>query len=67
MGEGRYVQAVNREGAKSRDYLGDGVYAVHDGFGIWLTAENGLAATDAIYLEPEVLAALVRFAAAAHG
>lgn len=56
----RHVRAVDREG-RVRRYLGDGVYAVWDGFGIWLTAENGLAATDAIYLEPAVYTELLRF------
>lgn len=52
--------AKDREGI-ARDYLGDGVYAVHDGFGIWLTAEDGVRATDTIYLEPGVFAALEHF------
>ena len=43
--------------ANFRTYIGDGVYAEDDGFGIWLTTkrENG---THRIYLEPMVLAAL---------
>ena len=57
----RHVRAVDRVDARARVYLGDGVYAAHDGFGIWLTAENGIEATDAIYLEPEVLSALIRW------
>ena len=57
----RHVRAVDRPDAKSRRYLGDGVYVVFDGFGLWLTAENGLTATDAIYLEPGVYHELVRF------
>jgi hypothetical protein len=44
-----------------KDYLGDGVYADFDGFAIILTAENGIAASDTIYLEPGVLDALVRY------
>ena len=39
MSDGRHIQAKDREGKKQ--YLGDGVYAVHDGYGIWLTAEDG--------------------------
>ena len=57
----RRVRAVDRTDAVARCYLGDGVYAAFDGFGIWLTAENGLSATDAIYLEPSVYTELVRF------
>lgn len=67
MDDHRHVRAVDRQEAKVRAYLGDGVYAASDGFGIWLTAENGIAATDAIYLEPEVLADLIHFAEAARG
>jgi hypothetical protein len=40
------------------DYLGDGVYAIFDGFGIWLHANDHKFPTDRIYLEPEVLRAL---------
>ena len=58
----RHIRAVDRDDCLLRRYLGDGVYAAFDGDGIWLTAENGLAATDAIYLEPEVLGKLERFA-----
>ena len=63
MGDDRHVRAGDRQDARARRYLGDGVYVVFDGFGLWLTAENGLAATDAIYLDPEVLGALNRFVA----
>lgn len=55
----RHVMAKDREGKKC--YLGDGAYAVYDGFGIWLTAEDGMQATDAIYLEPPILEALNQF------
>ncbi len=37
------------------DYLGNGVYARFDGFGIELRANNRLNPTDLIYLEPEVI------------
>ena len=43
-------------------YLGDGVYVDFDGFQIVLTTEDGLRATNTIYLEPEVVNALFRFA-----
>lgn len=40
---------------KSKEYIGDGVYAAMDEYGqIVLTAENGVGASDCIYLEPEV-------------
>lgn len=57
----RHIRAVDRLDAPFRRYLGEGVYAAHDGFGIWLTAEDGIRASDAIYLEPEVLSALAQF------
>lgn len=44
------------------DYLGDGVYADFDGYGITLKANDHENPTDTIYLEPEVLAALNRYA-----
>lgn len=41
------------------EYIGDGVYAEHDGFGIWLRTErvagNGETVTHEIYLEPMIL------------
>lgn len=45
-----------------KDYLGDGVYidvAPHGG--LVMTTENGVEATNTIYLEPAVLAALDRY------
>lgn len=42
-------------------YLGDGAYARFDGYGVTLTAENGIEATDSVYLEPEVFAALLDY------
>lgn len=42
-------------------YLGDGVYASYDGYHIVLTAEDGVVATNTIYLEPSVLAALIAY------
>ena len=44
------------------DYLGDGVYALFDGYGIWLHANSHDQPTDRVYLEPEILSALNRFA-----
>ena len=42
-------------------YIGDGVYAGFDGFGIWLYANSHDHPTERIYLEPEVYQQLVRF------
>ena len=44
------------------DYIGDGVYVTYDGFGIILHANDHLDPTDCIYLEPEVLDTLNKFA-----
>lgn len=41
-----------------KEYLGDGVYVSFDGYGVVLTTENGLGATNRIVLEPEVMLAL---------
>lgn len=44
-----------------KDYLGDSVYAEFDGYGVTLTTDNGMGASNTIYLEPEVFSALQRF------
>jgi hypothetical protein len=44
-----------------KTYLGDGLFANFDGYHIVLTAENGIEATNTVYLEPAVYAALVRY------
>ena len=45
----------------STEYIGDGAYAIFDGYGIWLHANDLHSPSDKVYLEPEVLAALERF------
>lgn len=45
----------------AKDYLGDSVYAEMVCGMIRLTTENGLGASNTIYLEPSVFAALVRY------
>jgi len=42
-------------------YLGDGVYAIFDGFGIMLHANHHEHPTDRIYLEPGVIENLNKF------
>jgi len=59
-GEGGNMTKEEIEKAE-KDHLGDGVYAIYDGNGIWLHANNHLNPTDRIYLGPSVLAALNRF------
>lgn len=41
-------------------HLGDGVYVAFDGWGLVLHANDHKDPTDRIYLEPEVMRALVR-------
>lgn len=44
-----------------KDYLGDSVYASHDGYSLTLTTENGYGPSNTIILEPEVVEAMHRF------
>jgi hypothetical protein len=44
-----------------KEYLGDSVYADFDGFQIVLTTENGYGATNTIYMEPDVVAAFLKY------
>jgi hypothetical protein len=45
-----------------KSYLGDGVYAEYDGYGIVLTVEDGVSVQHRIVLEPDVYTALVLWA-----
>lgn len=49
--------------SKFKTYLGDSVYADFDGFGVILITENGIDASNTIYLEPEIVNALNRYVA----
>lgn len=44
-----------------KEYLGDGVYADFDGGFLVLTTEDGIRATNQIFLEPEVIGALLAY------
>jgi hypothetical protein len=44
-----------------KEYLGDGVYAAFDGNGVILTTENGIRATNTIYLESATWDELKKF------
>jgi len=56
------VEIITHQGKKvPASYLGDGLYAIHDGYGIWLHANDHLCPTDKVYLEPAVFQSLVRF------
>ena len=50
----------NEDELIEKEYLGDGVYLSVDCGMIKLTAENGIIATDTIYLEPFVYESLQR-------
>jgi hypothetical protein len=53
------MEMINFNGTKvPASYLGDGVYAIFDGYGVWLHANDHKDPTDKIYLEPEVFEAL---------
>lgn len=43
----------------TKEYIGDSVYAEYDGYGIKLTTENGMGASNTIVLEPDVYECLV--------
>ena len=59
MAPARHLEG--RSMAVSKRYIGDAVYADVEGGMIVLTTEDGIAATNTIYLEMEVWHALVRF------
>jgi len=42
-------------------YLGDGVYAWHDGFVLWIQTEDGFGITNKIAFEPEVFKCLIEY------
>jgi hypothetical protein len=52
---------MNANKGENKIYLGDGVYADYDGFGVVLTTENGIRVTNTIVLEPDALAALNQY------
>ena len=56
------MEIIDFQGVKRpASYLGDGVYAIFDGFGIWLHANDHQHPTDKVYLEPQVLRDLIAF------
>lgn len=59
---GDEMQIIDFQGNKRpAEYLGDGVYAIFDGFGVWLHTNDHANPTDRVYLEPNVMQALIRF------
>lgn len=56
------MEIIDYQGRKvPASYLGDGLYAIFDGYGIWLHANDHENPTDRVFLEPEVFQALVDF------
>jgi hypothetical protein len=49
------------DSSREPEYLGDGLYAEFDGWQIRLYAHNGIHATHQVFLEPETLAAFLRY------
>ena len=47
----------------TKEYLGDGLFVDFDGYQIVLTAEDGVRATNTVYLEPPVLEAFTNYVA----
>jgi hypothetical protein len=45
----------------NKEYIGDGVYIEFDGYQLVLTAEDGIRATNTIYLEPAVMIGLLGY------
>lgn len=50
------IDIAPREPRNEPTYLGDGLYAMFDGWQIKLWASNGLSVTNEVWLEPSVLA-----------
>ena len=51
----------------NRTYLGDGVYAWHDGFHFVLETSDGISTTNQIFIEDYVLQGLFRLVEKVHG
>ena len=47
---------------RDRQYLGDGVYAAHDGYQVWVCATDGVRSTPKVALERETLVSLLSYA-----
>ena len=58
--EDRVHQPISTKNPNAR-YLGDRVYAQHDGFQFWLYTFDGYKITNQIALEPEVAASFIAY------
>ena len=56
------MRIIEFEGKKRpATYLGDGVYAIFDGYGIWLHTGSHDKPEQKVYLEPGVVSSLTTF------
>ena len=48
---------MDKEQLTKKVYIGDGLYAQYDGYGYWVTSENGIEvlSRNRVYFEPRVL------------
>jgi hypothetical protein len=44
-----------------KEYLGDGLYARSDGYGVWITSEDGISVLNQVYFEPSVYASFKKY------
>ena len=53
----------NKGNSENYEYLGDGVYAFFDGFGVWLRTGHHLTSKcdNEIYMEPRAINHLLKF------
>lgn len=58
MANGEIGMEMNESNSR---YIGDGVYAGFDGFGVWLHRNSHNNPDDIVFLEPQVLDQLLRF------
>jgi hypothetical protein len=58
---GHVRRVRERKTVKEKTYLGDAVYAQWDRGMLKLTTEDGIMETNTIYLEPEVITALLDY------
>lgn len=52
---------MTKEELQKVQYIGDGVYAGHDGYQVWIFTSNGIVDENFVALEPEVVRRLVNY------
>lgn len=61
LAAGAYLDQHSATPVSRKSYLGDGCYVEWDGYALVLTTEDGIRATNTVYLESEVYQALVDY------